>query len=100
VDFSRGLLQLLLSSVSHARQLTFAPRTLAPPRKQLSRTPALARVAYGGMYPGRGQMLSSVADDGPALSHARHWILMRYISVVYMQDVVGSVLVRLCTDHF
>lgn len=25
---------------------------------------------------------------------------MRYISVVYVQDVVGSVLVRLCTDHF
>jgi len=41
VDFSRGLLQLLLSSVSHARQLTFAPRTPAPPQKQLSRTSTL-----------------------------------------------------------
>ena len=47
-------LQLLLSSVSHARQLTFAPWTPAPPRKQLSRTSALARVGYGGMYLGRG----------------------------------------------
>ena len=42
-------LQLLLSSVSHARQLTFAPRTPTPLRKQLSRTSALARVGYGGV---------------------------------------------------
>jgi len=70
VDFSRGLLQLLLSSVSHARQLTFAPRTPAPPRKQLSRTSALARVGYGGLYPGRGQMSSTSSDDGGAYSLA------------------------------
>ena len=57
-------LQLLLSSVSHARQLTFAPRTPAPLRKQLSRTSALARVGYGGVYPGRGQMSSTSSDDG------------------------------------
>ena len=55
---------LLLSSISHARQLTFAPRTPAPPRKQLSRTSALARVGYGGVYPGRGQMSSTSSDDG------------------------------------
>jgi len=70
VDFSRGLLQLLLSSLSHARQLTFAPRTPAPPRKQLSRTSALARVGYGGLYPGRGQMSSTSSDDGGAYSLA------------------------------
>jgi len=66
VDFSRGLLQLLRSSVSlsHARQLTYAPRTPAPPRKQLSRTSALARVGYGGVYPGRGQMSSTSFDNG------------------------------------
>jgi len=46
----RPPVDLLLSSTSHARQLTFSPRT------QLSRTSALARVGYGGMYPGRGQM--------------------------------------------
>ena len=63
-------LQLLLSSVSHTRQLTFAPRTPAPPRKQLSRTSALARVGYGGMYPGRGQMSSTSSDDGGAYRHA------------------------------
>jgi len=70
VDFSRGLLQLLLSSVSHARQLTFAPRTPAPPRKQLLRTSALAWVGYGGVYPGRGQMSSTSSDDGGAYSRA------------------------------
>jgi len=63
-------LQLLLSSVSHARQLTFAPRTPAPLQKQLSRTPALALVGYGGMYAGRGQMSSTSFDDGGAYSHA------------------------------
>jgi len=63
-------LQLLLSSVSHARQLTFAPRTPAPLRKQLSRTSALARVGYWGVYPGRGQMSSTSSDDGGAYSHA------------------------------
>jgi len=63
-------LQLLLSSVSHTRQLTFAPRTPAPPRKQLSRVSALAWVGYGGVYPGRGQMSSTSSDDGGAYSHA------------------------------
>ena len=66
VDFSRGLLQLLLSSISHARQLRFAPRTPAPIRKQLSHTPVLALVGYGGMYAGRGQMSSTSSDDGAA----------------------------------
>jgi len=70
VDFSRGLLQLLLSSVSDARQLIFVPRTPAPPRKQLWRTSALARVGYGGVYPGRRQMTSTSSDDGGAYSHA------------------------------
>ena len=51
--------ELLRSSVSHAQQLTFAPRTPAPHRKQLSHTPALALVGYGGMYAGRGQMSST-----------------------------------------
>jgi len=62
--------ELLRSSVSHARQLTFAPRTPAPPRKQLSRTSAVARVGYGGVYLGRGQMSSTSSDDGGAYSHA------------------------------
>ena len=57
---------LQLSSISNARQLTFAPLTPAPPRKQLSRTSALARVGYGGMYPGRGQMSSTSSDDNLA----------------------------------
>jgi len=52
------------------RQLTFATRTPAPPRKQLSRTSALARVGYGGVYPGRGQMLSTSSDDRGAYSHS------------------------------
>ena len=60
----RPPVDLLLSSISHARQLTFAPRT------QLSRTSALARVGYGGMYPGRGQMSSTSSDDVGACSHA------------------------------
>jgi len=56
----RPPVDLLLSSISHARQLTFAPRI------QLSRTSAPARVGYGGMYPGRGQMSSTSSDDvGP-----------------------------------
>jgi len=56
------------------------PRTPAPPRKQLSRTSVLARVSYGGMCPGTGQMSSTGADDGRAYSHARHLILMRCAS--------------------
>ena len=82
--------ELLRSSVSHARQLTFAPRTPAPPRKQLSRTSALALVGYGGMYAGRGQMSSTSSDDVGAWSHARHLIYyvgMRYRSVVICKDV-------------
>ena len=66
VDFSRGLLRLLRLSVSHARQLRFAPRTPAPIGKQLSHTPVLALVGYGGMYVGRGQMSSTSSDDGAA----------------------------------
>jgi len=66
VDFSRGLLRLLRLSVSHARQLRFAPRTPAPIGKQLSHTPVLALVGYGGMYAGRGQMSSASSDDGAA----------------------------------
>jgi len=58
--------EMLRLSVSHARQLTFAPRTPASPRKQLSHTPALALVGYGGMYGGRGQMSSASSDDGAA----------------------------------
>jgi len=58
--------ELLRSSVSHARQFTFAPRTPAPPRKQLSHTPARALVGYGGMYAGRGQRSSTTSDDGAA----------------------------------
>ena len=84
--FNRGLLQLLLSSVSHARQLTFAPRTLAPPRKQLSRTSALARVGYGDLHPGRGQLSSTSSDDGGAQSHAPLDMQMRYRSVVICKD--------------
>ena len=60
----RPPVDLLLSSISHARQLTFSPRT------QLSRMSALARVGYGGMYPGRGQMSSTSSDDAGAYSHA------------------------------
>jgi len=52
------------------RHLTFAPRTPAPSRKQLSRTSALALLGYGGVYPGRGQMSSTSADAGGAYSHA------------------------------
>jgi len=79
-----GLLQLLLSSVSHARQLTssdptFAPRIpLSSPennhRVHLSLVCPTTRVSCGGMYPGRGQMSSTGADDVPAYSHARHLI--------------------------
>jgi len=55
------------SLISHAQQLTFAPRTPAPVRKQLSRTSALARVGYVGMYPGRGQCrVPAPATTGPA----------------------------------
>jgi len=46
--------ELLRSSVSHARQLTFAPRTPAPHRKQLSHTSAPALVGYGGTVSGKG----------------------------------------------
>ena len=47
-------------AVVHRPRPTFAPQT------QLSRTSALARVGYGGMYPGRGQMSSTSSDDvGP-----------------------------------
>jgi len=42
---------------------------IRPPRK-LSRASALARVGYGGMYPGRGQMSSTSSDDVGAYSHA------------------------------
>ena len=65
------------------RRRHLPPGTLAPRRKQLSRTSALARVSYGGMYSGRGQMSSTGADDGRAYSHAGHLILMRYISALY-----------------
>ena len=36
------------------RHRTFAPRSPAPPRKQLSRTSALARVSYRGHVSGEG----------------------------------------------
>jgi len=74
-----GLLQLLLSSISHGRQLTsrdptFAPRTPAPSPKTtvayicLWSAPGEGQ-GYGGVYPGRGQMSSTGADDGRSYSH-------------------------------
>ena len=56
--------------------------TPTPPQKQLSRTSILTGVSYGGMYPGRGQMSSTGADESRVYSHARHLILMRYISAL------------------
>ena len=61
-------------------------RTPAPPRKQLSRTSALARVSYGGACIRKGgkcPVPAPTSDDGRAYSHARQLILMRYISALY-----------------
>jgi len=78
--------QIVKLQVSVAELLPGHTRPL--PRKQPSRTSLSgllqATVSYGGgMYPGRGQMSSTGADDGRAYSHARHLILMRYISALY-----------------
>jgi len=46
------------------------------------RLPCMAGISYEDMYPRRGQMSSTGADDGRAYSHARHLILMRCISAL------------------
>ena len=46
------------------RRRRLPPRTLAPPRKPLSRTSALTRVSYGGHMSGEGQMSTTA---GPRL---------------------------------
>ena len=73
VDFSRlPITETLWAYCSCCCRLTWpdicSPDTCHLPRKQPSRTSVSgllqARVSYGGMCPGRGQMSSTGADDG------------------------------------
>jgi len=60
-----------------SRDPTFAPQTPATSPENNVSGLLQARVSYGVMCPGRGQMSSTGADDGRpyrAYSHARHLI--------------------------
>jgi len=81
MDNTVGLLQLLLSSISHARQLTSRELTFAPSHTRPSLETTVAYVClsagwlWGGHVSRKGQMSSTGTDDSRAYRHTRHLIL-------------------------